>query len=691
MNDETVRDLANRAGIAVEWRDNAGRVQIVAPDVLGQILDALGLPCSTRSDLQASRKQLLRRTSITTLPPLITATIGRPTRLDVGTGDLQPARVILESGDQQDIMLTPVRGRLRLPAMGETGYHRLLVDNREIVLAVAPSRCYTIEDAVPDARLWGLAAQVYALRTKGDGGIGDAAGIAALAEAAGAHGADALALSPLHALFTAEPARFGPYSPSTRLFLNPLHASAAMVFGADQMAEAFADTDLRDRFARFERMPLIDWPQAASAKLDLFRRLFELFANGNETALQANFAQFRADGGDLLAQHAVFEALHAVQSATGTSDWRQWPLDLRDPSSAAVAVFAASHEPEVRFHCFLQWLADRSLGIAQKRARQAGMRIGLIADLAVGMDPSGSHAWSRQGDVLGGLAIGAPPDMFNPRGQNWGLTGFSPRALVNGGFKPFLATVRTALRHAGGIRIDHAMGMTRLWLIPDGAEPSSGAYLAYPLTDLLRLLALESQRYQAVVIGEDLGTVPEGFRETLENAGLHGVRVLWFERTERGFAAPGAWDHSAIAMTTTHDLPTVAGWWHGTDLATRARCDRLGVGVQGPDVANEREADCRSLWRAFVDAGVAEEPPPSPETTQPVVDAAVTFVANTGSQLFLLPAEDVLGVEEQPNLPGTINEHPNWRRRLVPEAHALLEEPHAAPRVATLAKKRPRL
>ena len=229
-----------------------------------------------------------------------------------------------------------------------------------------------------------------------------------------------------------------------------------------------------------------------------------------------------------------------MQSATGASDWRQWSLDLRDPASAAVAVFAASHEPEVRFHCFLQWLADRSLGAAQERAREAGMRIGLIADLAVGMDPTGSHAWSRQGDVLGGLAIGAPPDLFNPRGQNWGLTGFSPRALVNGGFAPFLATLRAVLRHAGGMRIDHAMGMTRLWLIPDGAEPSSGAYLAYPLTDLLRLLALESQRHHAVVVGEDLGTVPEGFRETLETSGLHGMRVLWFERTERGFAAPGS-------------------------------------------------------------------------------------------------------------------------------------------------------
>lgn len=261
------------------------------------------------------------------------------------------------------------------------------------------------------------------------------------------------------------------------------------------------------------------------------------------------------------------------------------------------------------------------------------MRIGLIADLAVGMHPSGSHGWSRQGDILGGLAIGAPPDLFNPRGQNWGLTGFSPRALINGGFTPFLATVRAALRNAGGLRIDHAMGLARLWLIPDGAEPSEGAYLSYPLVDLLRLLALELQRHRAVVVGEDLGTVPEGFRETLETAGLHGMRVLWFERSDRGFAPPNAWDHAAVGMTSTHDLPTVAGWWRGSDITTRGACDRLGIGVKEADVIEERAADRRALWRAFVDSGTAQGAEPQPENTPPVVDAALVFTASTGSPL----------------------------------------------------------
>jgi 4-alpha-glucanotransferase len=693
MNDDAVQDLARRAGIAVEWNDYAGRPQVVGLDVLQRILAALGLPCATRGDLAASRRELTRNTNLQALPPFVTATVGRPTRLDAGASEPHHAKLELEAGGQRDISISPVRGRLRVPAIAETGYHRLQIDDRDIVLAVAPTRCRTIDDAVPDARLWGLAAQVYSLRRPGDAGIGDAGGIAALAEAAGRRGADALALSPLHALFTANPARFGPYSPSTRLFLNPLHAAPGLVFGAEYVARAMAEAGVGEAFVRLEALKLIDWPAAAAAKLALLRTLFDDFmaepeANG---ALATDFARFRADGGDLLAQHATFEALHAEQSAGGTTDWRRWPADLRDPTSATVAVFAASRRDEVLFHTFLQWLADRSLAVAQQRAQMSGMRIGLISDLAVGMDPIGSHAWSRQGDILGGLSIGAPPDLYNTRGQDWSLTGFSPRALIAGGFAPFLATVRAALRHAGGLRIDHAMGLARLWLIPEGATPADGAYLAYPAADLLRLLALESQRHQAIVIGEDLGTLPYGFHETLETAGVHGMRVLWFEREGQAFAAPDRWDHNAVAMTSTHDLPTVAGWWHGTDIATRAACDRLGNGVSEADAMAERTRDRAALWQAFVREGVADGDPPPPENTPQAVDPSLAFVARTNSPLCLLPVEDVIGQKEQPNLPGTMDEHPNWRRRLPSDAGSILETPEVAARVAKLAAKRPRL
>jgi 4-alpha-glucanotransferase len=690
MIDEAIRDLAQHAGIAVEWNDYAGRPKTVSPDVLRHMLEALGLPCTTRSDVLASRRLLRRGSTVQALPPLITATAGRPIRLDVGASEPRRARLSLEAGGAHDVLIPPVRGRLRMPAISVAGYHRLHTGDREFVLAVAPSRCHTLDDAVPDARLWGVAAQVYSLRHRGDGGIGDAAGLAALADAAGSRGADALALSPVHALFGADPSRFGPYSPSTRLFLNPLHASAALVLGEALVADTLRTEGLDAAFAQLEAEPLIDWPAAAHAKHRLLRALFETFI-GTAGPLHLDFASFRADGGELLAQHAVFDTLHAAKYAEGANDWRAWPNDLRDPNSAAVTVFAASHEREVLYHCFLQWLADRSLAIVQRRARAAGMRIGLIGDLAVGMDPSGSHAWSRQGDLLVGLTIGAPPDMFNPRGQDWKLTGFSPRALIGGGFAPFLATLRAAMRNTGGVRIDHAMGLTRLWLIPDGADPADGAYLAYPFGDLLRLLALESQRHVAIVVGEDLGTVPAGFREALDAAGLHGMRVLWFERNGQAFSAPGAWDRSAVAMTSTHDLPTVAGWWDGKDIATRAECGRLGVGVNEADVVAERATDRTELWQAFVQAGAATGDLPPLHDAQPVVDAALEFVAATPSPICLPTLEDLIGVEEQPNLPGTIDEHPNWRRRMKADAASLLDEPRTAERVRHLAARRPRL
>jgi 4-alpha-glucanotransferase len=307
------------------------------------------------------------------------------------------------------------------------------------------------------------------------------------------------------------------------------------------------------------------------------------------------------------------------------------------------------------------------------------------------MDPGGSQAWSCQNDILLGLTIGAPPDLLNPRGQDWGLTGFSPRALEDKGFASFIATVRAGMRHVGGIRVDHAMGLNRLWLIPEGASPAEGAYLSYPVVDLLRLLALESVRHNVVVIGEDLGTVPEGFHQMLEQGGIHGTRVLWFERDEQASFLPArGWGSSAVAMTSTHDLPTVAGWWKGSDIDVRHEHGRLGDGVDLNVAKEERDKDRPRLWNAFVREDVSEGPVPSPEETGRVVDAAVRFVAKTEVPLSLIPLEDLLGQEEQPNLPGTVTGHPNWRRRLPVPAGAVLDEESVARRIEAVAAERPR-
>ena len=695
MSEAELRELAIQAGVAPEWKDLTGVTHAVAPRTLRALLTMLGFPCGNAGELHDSLRRIESSTGDAATPSVVTTRARESLVLPAFATKARRARLTFEDGARQDLELEerPGRGGRILPGVERPGYHRLEIGGAEVTLAVAPPRCFTIEDVAPRERIFGLAAQVYGLRRSGDGGTGDMGGVRALAMAAAQHGADALALSPLHALFSADPKRFGPYSPSSRLFLNPLHADPSMVFGPERVRAAAQDTQLKNEMAELEKLELVDWPRAAHAKMALYRALFESFerlelASRPPARLAADFLDFVKEGGELLAGHAHFETLHSARLAADRKawNWRDWESSWRDPESAEVAHFAKLHSREVEFHFFLQWLADRSLAVTQAACKDAGMRIGLISDLAIGMDAAGSHAWSRQRDILVGASVGAPPDYYNANGQNWGLTAFSPHALVAEGFAPFLATLRAVLRHAGGVRIDHAMGLMRLWLIPEGAAPTQGAYVSYPVEDLFTLAALESWRHRAIVIGEDLGTLPHGFRERLGGQGIAGMQVLRFERDEHGyFRPPESWRSSAIAMTVTHDLAPTAGWWCGHDIDMRASLAASSPAFADAEALEAerraRDTDRRFLWGALCHAGTGTGEQPAPEEPQGVVDAAVRFTASTPCGLALLPLEDALGMIEQPNLPGTIDEHPNWRRRLPGDAAALLDIPAAASRL----------
>ena len=517
------------------------------------------------------------------------------------------------------------------------------------------------------------------IHTPGDCGIGDFAGVAALARDAARRGAAALAISPAHALFSADPGKFGPYAPSSRLALNVLHAAPGLVPGLPHLPPS-DDPEPRDG--------LIDWPGATRRKLARLRTLFEAASE------HPDFVAFRNDAGPRLEDHARFEALHARMVAENPPrwNWREWPPDLRTPDSPGAARFFRENAGEVAFHAFCQWLADASLGAAQRAARAAGMPIGLIADLAVGTDGGGSHAWSRQAEILSDLSVGAPPDIFSPLGQDWGLTAFSPLAMRAAGFGAFRELLTANLRHAGGLRVDHAMGLQRLWVVPKGAGPAEGAYLRYPVDDLLRLLSLESHRHRAVVIGEDLGTLPEGFHERMRKAGILGMRVLWFEQEKDGsFRPPSEWSREAAAMTTTHDLPTVLGWWRGRDVDWREKLSLFPSAETARVERDRRGRDREALWSAFRASGAAaRDDAPGPEDTEPVLEAALAHTGSAACRLAILPVEDVLGLPEQPNLPGTVKGHPNWRRRLPGDAGTLLDDPRVSRRLQEVARARPR-
>ena len=606
---------AAAAGLKRDWTDATGRPQQVDDAVLETLLACLD---QTPPDV-----------------PFLSITAGQP--LTIPGAPTGRADLTLEDG-------TSVPVTLGNDTIQTIGYHHLQIGRQHYTIAVAPARC-----PQPTGRGWGAAIQIPSLRDDHPTAYGTYGSLAKAAAAFGRAGATALAISPTHALFPGDPTRFSPYAPSSRLFHNVMLADPALI------GMPFPDEPAPD---------LIDWRTAHDFRLNHLRLSF---ANAGPE-IHAKVAAYGADSAAALADHALFDAINSHFSGQG---WPAWPAELRDPASAAVRRFAADHASDVAFFTFLQWLADEGLAQAQKSAREH-MAIGIIADLAVGTDRGGSHGWSAPQDLLTGVTIGAPPDPLGPDGQNWGISALDPFALARSGFAPFINTIRTALKHAGGLRIDHAIGLDHLWIVPDHATAADGAYLTMPGDTLKNIVAIEAHRANAIVIAEDLGTVPEGLRDDLSRRGMLGMRVLPFERDAEGeFVPPTQWDADAVAMTGTHDTPTVVGWWKGRDIEWRAQISGKPVDLE------ERTSERRYLVQAL---GLTGDQP---------LDQILEAVADAPAPLAIFPLEDLLGLEEQPNLPGTVGEHPNWRRRMPAEAGALLARMDVASRTHMLTTKRP--
>jgi 4-alpha-glucanotransferase len=542
-------------------------------------------------------------------------------------------RIVLEDGATIDVDRA-------LPTDLPPGYHVLtLGDAAEPArLIVAPRRC-----ALPPRRGWGWAAQLYATRSTQSWGIGDLADLRRLGAWAQGLGASMLLINPLTAPLPLASQQASPYCASSRRFLNPLYLRVEEIPGADALGADLERLAALGRALNADR--LIDRARVFALKSEALERLWR-----RETRGDPAFDAYVRQSGQPLRDFATFSAL-AERHGGG---FRSWPAAYHRPDAPAVAEFAAAHAERIRFHQWLQWRLDTQLA-------RASAATPVMQDLPIGVDPDGADAWAWQDALASGASVGAPPDRYVRRGQDWGLPPFAPHRLRATGYQPFIETIRAALRHAGGLRIDHVMGLFRLFWIPAGATPAEGGYVRYPADDLLAIVALESQRAGAVVVGEDLGTVETGVRERLADHGILTYRVMWFED-----GPTSGYPELAMAAVTTHDLPTIAGLWRGADLS-----EQRALGLEPNEAAL---AATRKRLASVTGTGPGD-------SIEDVVAATHEALAAAPSLLVTATLDDALGVTERPNVPGTTNERPNWSLAL-PEPLERLETTALALRIA---------
>ena len=701
-----VDSLAEAAGIAGDWWDVSGKRTIVSAVTKLALLEAMRLPAATQAQVRESLAMLVGETSARRLPLTHVSRLDSPRLVPLRDDPAEPtgpieATILTEDGGSIAFRAEPNEaGRIAL-ADGRTiierlialpdlpiGRHQLIVDNVECALVVAPPEAYLAKAAM--RRRFGVAAQLYALKRDGDQGIGDFTTLRRAGELAGAAGAAFFGVSPLHHLFPLDRERASPYHPSDRRFLDPLHIDALDRCGLpEDEASAAAIAALAESIGAVSAAPTVDYSHAWAIKKEALAARFAAFQRARtvrpDDPIFADYDRFVATGGEALRRFAIFEAISARR---GGEDWRRWPARLRDSEPDALVAAAGEETEAVAFALFSQWLADRQLAAAAARAKASGLEIGFYRDLAVGAAPDGAESWARAGELARHVTVGAPPDPFSSQGQIWNLPPLDPLAAARDGWRGFSGLIAANMRSAGMLRIDHAMGLTRLFVIPQGAKPAEGAYLAYPVDDLLALVALESQRAQCVVVGEDLGTVPQGFSEKLRRSDILGMRVLWFERRGGEFAKPNDYPALSIACVTTHDLPTLAGWWSGADVA-----ERLGLGLIGLEEADrrivERLNEKHALVEALIAQGLIVDPPDFAAPPSDAFAAAVHgFLAAAGSQFASAQADDLAGERMATNLPGTDRERPNWRHKLPLDVEALFASTHARDILAAMADKR---
>ncbi|MBW8484182.1 4-alpha-glucanotransferase [Actinomadura parmotrematis] len=643
MTDDDLIELARAHRVATNYIDWQGEETDVSPDTLRAVLTGLGLDVASAAAVREERRLLALREA-RLLPPVIALREGED-------GGLREGTIELAGGGT-----APSGEAARLPL----GWHRLRAGDEEAALLVAPR-------ALPPApRAWGFTVQLYSLRSRGSWGLGDLRDLADLASWSGReHGAGFVLINPLHAAEPSPPITPSPYSPLSKRFPSPQYLRVEDVpeFAAADPAERGRVAEIGRLVRDASRTPdPLDRDAAWHAKKAALEALHALPRADHR---RAAYEDFKAARGEPLALFATWSALAEAHGA----DWRSWPAELHDAHGPAVAAAVAPLADRVEFHIWLQFLLDEQLGAAQAAAREAGMPIGIVHDLAVGVRTGSADEWTHRDLFARGISVGAPPDEFNQRGQDWGQPPWHPQRLADAGYGPYRDMIAGALRHGGGLRLDHAMQLSRLWWVPEGGSPADGTYVGYDSDVLLAVLTAEAHAAGAVIVGEDLGTVEPHFRDGLSASGVLGTSLLWFERDGDGAPRPPEdWREPSLATVGTHDMPPITGVLHADHIALR---DRLGLLTRPLAVELDEARRQLAAWLGLLhERGLLATPPEdvlaavregSDRHDAEVVAALHGLLAATPARLLGVALADAVGERRTQNQPGTVDEYPNWR------------------------------
>ena len=682
-DDALIDRLAAAAGIQSEWWQLDGTHHRVTPDTKRALLRAMRFPAETEAEARETLIRLQRERDLRSLPlsALLTANSAGSMRLALPDhrGDRAiGVSVVLEDGSSRQLRFAP--GELQeveriandgqasvrhlaipLPAL-PPGYHRAVLEEgagEACNLIVSPQTCFLHESIASGAKLFGLTSHLYALRHDRDGGIGDFETLSRFCEATAELGGSVAGINPLHHLFPTDRERASPYQPSDRRFIDPIYIDlAALDRGLESPRMRAVLAGAESALSRLREFAYVDYPGVWELKRRALAAAFADFQEQRASAAGASsaaaFEAYERRAGQALRRHAIFEAM---ADEVGAVDLRHWPAEWRRPDTDAIDEFAAANADAVDFRAWLQWIADDQLAHSAERARNAGLQLGIYRDLALGAALDGGELWANHDQFAATVSLGAPPDPFARDGQVWQLAPFEPHALQQGGYDPFIAVLAANVRHAGVLRVDHILGYARQFWVPEGAAGKDGAYVDFPLDVLLALTAIESRRARCTIIGEDLGTVPDGLRESMANSSILSYRVLWFEKDGERFRSPSHYSPLSVSCLSSHDLPTFVGWRRGRDIEIQRETGKL----RPEEVAASLEARRReeqSLTETMQQEGLQVG-----GGDADLMAAAHELIARTPSAVVFVQADDLFGETEPLNVPGTDRERPNWRRR----------------------------